>query len=111
MTPPRDTRLPLDDALLEQEATDIGWRLGGIAYEPGVPLPVLPLRAADRARTFVRRAANTLPPRQRARLGLAFLDGYVGGALQSAWVWALQRHDAAMMDEVRAFERDKGWLP
>jgi hypothetical protein len=76
-----------------------------------VPLGAISLRTGERTRTFIRRIAQSLTPKLQVRLAWAFADGYMGGAVQSAWERALAHHDLALADEARSYALNRDWLP
>jgi hypothetical protein len=110
-----------DEDTFAQDVADVGWRLGLLSFEPGIPLALLPARARQRAWTYVRRcsaltaitdpAAPPLSLRRVTRLALEFGEGYVEGALEGALRWAWAHDDAPYADQVRAFFLDWDWPP
>jgi hypothetical protein len=102
---------PDEEALLGLQAMEIGWRVGRHAFHPDLPLRLVGLRVAERTRTFLARAACGFTPRLRVQLGRAFAEGYLGGALQTAWVWARMHEDTTLATEVEICIREARWLP
>jgi hypothetical protein len=101
----------VDASLLQFHATDAGWRLGRLGFQPDVPLHVVALRAPERARTYVRRTSLSLTPRQQVCVAWTFAENYVGGVLQAAWCWAHTHEDPALTEAVDVYARATDWLP
>jgi hypothetical protein len=111
-----DERTPGDrpdgeESLLELDALQIGWRVGHHAFQPDLPVRTVALRVGECTRTFVARVGRGLTPRQQVHVGRAFAEGYLGGALQAAWLWARVHEDAALAAEVEVCTREARWLP
>ena len=105
----QDVQQIIDEADLDDRACWAGWRAGERAFQPGVPLRLLPLRARERARTFAGRLWPDCTPRLRVCLMVAYAESYTDGALEAAWRWAWDQGDQAFAQEVRAYylERDR----